>query len=1500
MEADSQRIIAMFSPLGSPTGLVLYDISTAIPPDSYLSLAPFELFRVPLIVIGLADGLEQTRRMSAWESNGEIMNDVQAQVHDVESSGFEHLLHILDDVQEQYPKALVHRVILFDTTMQESNLPEGIMPVPPPRLCKTTTMKTVMCDITSLFLAEMTTFAKSLQGLPSIDSPGFYQANHGVNGHMSWSGTQSGTTLLDGRRSSRQSASRSESPGLSETSKYRMSMPAQVSSFPSTSSNPETGSRRSSPPRKTRTPPPSSSDDVSGFHRSPADSPAGKNMTKSSLDGTRRELSRDRVEVHGFGSGSLSERARNKGRGRVGVVIGALYLLAGRWEDAVRESVENANVAKANSDHLWHAKALENILVGLIMLAWAGLDFQIPSVCYPIAEKSTSLTTRPGQHAGPNGTEETDSTPSSNVPHRLVSLQNLVTLLPDLLNLILSLLNRASALSAETLPQLAYSEFIIRYAKILAAAHVCAGRLDDDALQHLVLNVPLSTKPSPRIPRIGILPSRTWISSILFRAMPSSVLDGGLSTIDRTIILAGIASVLSSLGFQRKKAFVMRELVATLIPGLIQARKFGAAEMGVHPAAGLALTNATDGDSIGRAAQDMGMREDDTGLQALLLQFTQAYGATWPDLEVPQTKAGLPQIDEQNSNEKDLPQVHPDNSNEATIIRIIRHASLRPFGNRSLKLLALRYCINLCEALPDFAGVLRFTSGLLRNAGSGIAPGAGSREGSVTLSREEQVRLATTISRTISAARNFGLTGLAADYWDEFLIRGVELLTPPWWKLAVPRRKEDIVPSEVAEEKTEKTPFIYNPYLKKTNAVKDDKLLVAGEHAEFKITLQNLYDFEVEIERLLLDTKGVEFVSMEHGTIIGPYRKQTMVIAGIPKMAGSLEITGCIVKVSGCWERRFPIFSNAWSGPREFKIGTHALGAPQLHRPATGSEVSSMPQPTDLRDGPKASVVSLNVIEELPLVVLNRMSLSYGAMMLLEGETLSVTMTLQNLSTTTPVDMVLFSSEDSTSTPIQAAMRNKDTPPVEMYELELFLQKHAFRWKRKTEANFHIDPGGISELEVEVLGKPGLTSGVVQLDCTHLGAGGEAAAKGRFYTRQVRIPLTITVNASVELVHADILPFSSDLYRLETQSEFISEPTGQDSIERGVSASPQPPASEFEALFERLKVSKGTRHYCLLLLDLRNAWPNPLTVTLHVDDPSKASNLPAHTSHTEDGGRVDRSSPKSYTISKVVQPGHVTRFMLPLPRIYLTHPNAPIPILDAANRRQFIVRSEKSSPEAERVSREAFWYREAILGLVRGTWSELGTARHGTIGLRGMRLSPRTVHTVKLKELGIDMHVSTSLNGSETAVPVAVTPLAQSRGYQVPTDEFVLLKVRLTNRTTRPIQPLLRLQPSLRHQAHPYALDISKRLLWNGLLQQPLPVLGPGESREVAELGLCLLARGEYEINATVEEVRTCAVDGGLGDRQRDNGANADGEVGRLGSERQTWHAEEACVIVAL
>ncbi len=1025
--------------------------------------------------------------------------------------------------------------------------------------------------------------------------------------------------------------------------------------------------------------------------------------------------------------------------------------------------------------------------------------------------------------------------------------------------MILALYSRASGVAGETLPQLAYSEFLIRYGKLLAVVHNCGGRLDDEALRHLVLNTSLAAKPAIRTAEAKLLPSRVWINSMIFRAMPPAS-DGGLSAVDRVTIYAGMAAILSSLGFRRKRAFIMRELVAHLIPSLIQARKVGAAELGVHPAAGLSMLNGTGAELAGAASLDLGGRDAQSGIEELLSVLCDTYGTVALDQLSQRRKNRPPQ-----SSEDSAALTEPlEDSNDAAILRILQHALLRSFGNPNLKAHVLRCCIDLCEALPDFHGVLRFTSDLLRTAASGIAPEAGSHDGSATLSREEQIRLATNISRTIPAAKQFGLSDVAADYWDEFLVRGVELLESKPSQQAFLRRKEDLNASKAVAEEPEKTFFIVNPFLKKTDPAKVETLLIADESVEFRVTLQNLFDFEIEIEKLKLDTEGAEFTALEHSTVVGPYRKQTMIVIGIPKAAGTVKVTGCIVQVSGCREQRFPIFSSAWHLVLDDKAQNAGRPSSTHQRPTLEIPGSLVPSVA----GPKPSYMSLSVIDRLPLVIVESASLPQAAMMMLEGETTTFSVTLRNVSTTTPVDLLLFTSEDSTLAPLQAAMRRKDANPADMHELELLVRRHAFKWKKENQADFRIPCEECSTLEIEVFAKPGLTGGVVQLDYAHLGSPSEGV-DDKFYTRQLRLPLTITVNPTIDLVRTDVRPLASDVYG-KPRSERESAPSSVRPVDEA--------KDRIQSVFKQLPLDEGSS-YCLLLLDLRNSWLSPLSVKLNVASTKSLST---------DSGTNDTET-SLYSTSDIIQPGHTSRFMLPFPRILLQNSHAPIPIIDPANRRQFVVNSSKSSPDDERWSREAFWFRQEILKLISGSWEESGTGRSGVIDLRKFRLDRSMVEAVRLSDVDVRMSVS-SLEGPNSKTITQIGP----SNYQIPTAAFTTFTIRITNRTHGPLLLLIRLQSRLRNQLQDLALESSRRLLWSGALQQPVSLLGPGETTEIS-LAVCILARGEYQISASVEEIQKQQASEGKGNEQPEKPEDGLGQT----RSRRVWHAEEPCILIA-
>jgi len=1378
----------MFSPLAFPTGKIVYDLTTHYPSASHIALSPFELFREALVIIAIADGLELDH--VSYTKN--VRRSVNSNGPPKPENNMRELHQDLEDLRDSYPKALVHQLLLFDHIHKsDSAIPEGLVAVPPPAECKRTTMKTIMCDISSLLLAEMTTLAKSLQGLNTIESPKLAQANWGQTGNF-W---PSGQSVDSSRRNSQAippGDNRSVSPtGIKDRGQARMTLPAQLRPSASYANTPSLSGRPTTPLNGTESP--AVFDQIVGPATAQPNSFASRFMTPN----LNRDTSRDRVSVHGFGPGSASERSRNIGRGRVGIVIGSLYLSAGRWNDAIKELVDGALIAKNNLDHLWHAKALENILVGMIMLAWTGLDFQIPQVCYISADKAPTIPT--------SSTE-----PRSN---RLVSLQNLVILLPELSERILGLYARSASNTGESLPQLPFSETIIRMAKLLSEVHLAGGALSDDVLELLVTGVPIKQKANLFTPRLNISPTRMDITTILFRAYPSPSSSEQLSVVDRITILGGIASVLGSLGYNRKKAMVVRDLVSVLVPGLVQARIAGAAEMGVHPAAGLSALASPNGNPKSAGGLDLGEGDVENGVDAFLGLLNQVYGVV---TSKPNTNAA-----------------HPiDDSDEAAIARIIHDATVRSFGGQNLKMDVLRSCINLSEALPDFHGVLRFTADLLRTAGSGVAPGPHSANASPLMSREEQVRLMNNISRTLGAASNLGIKNLAAEYWDEFLVRGVDIEALPPSRTPIPHTRNELPGVAMIALSKETNPFIHNPFLRTPDAAAVDRLMIAGEGAAFKVTLQNPYDFDIDIEKIKLESDGIEFQSATQKTVIGPYRTQILTIIGTPKAPGQLKIIGCIVKVRGCRERRFPIFTEPWSPQSQSKVKTIGLTTLFQEKPRPISVDSNSVNTPAIMVPPKPGFLALSVIDRQPVVVVRSTTLSQSAVMILEGERQTFSITLENLSKATPVDLLLFVFKDSTQEPLKAAMSNRDLSPAELYEMELLLaQKQALRWVEKDGDKLFIPPGKTATFEMEILGKPGLTSATIQVDYAFLGVP-HAEVQDKFHTRQVSLPITVTVNASIELARMDALPLTGSF-----------------------------PSSIWTQKGEDRAVSKDitAQEHCLLVLDLRNAWPSPLHICIDIGD----------------GGEIQED----------ILPGNTSRIMLPVQRILLSDPIAAIPALDPSRQRQFVVSTGRVSADSERATREAFWYREALLKMLSGTWStKYGAFRKGNIELRGIRLSQRVVETLKVEDIGIEL----SINGQNGTAK-----------HRVLTDQFTDLKVRVTNRAADPVHPVLRIQPSLCNQPHNMSLDLTKKFAWNGILQQTLPPLASKESIEIS-IGMVALSRGEYEISASVEEARLPNTpESEIGER----GSRARASTRLLmdtllwTKERRIWHSREPCLL---
>jgi hypothetical protein len=562
------------------------------------------------------------------------------------------------------------------------------------------------------------------------------------------------------------------------------------------------------------------------------------------------------------------------------------------------------------------------------------------------------------------------------------------------------------------------------------------------------------------------------------------------------------------------------------------------------------------------------------------------------------------------------------------------------------------------------------------------------------------------------------------------------------------------------------------------------------------------------------------------------------------------------------------------------RIGLKAcLGAPT-------SRPSSAVSPSIERKAasqPKPESLTFSVIPDQPVVVITNISLPQSAVMVLEGERKKFTVTVRNTSQTTAVDFVHISFHDTATAAIQAATSNRDVPPAELHDLEFQLAHFpSLRWcKDEDKQSFSIQPGAEMDFTIEVVGRTRLTEATIHIDYANLGKR-RSEVEERFFTRQVSAPISITVNASAQLQRPDIVPLSGDLgWSGQWQSASKALSTTPESMPTNI---PGKADSHLQAFLRHTSEQEHADEHCMLLLDLRNSWPNPLSISLQ-----------ARRSAAE-GEYQDDTWNDAYSVSEVIQPGHVSRVVMVLPKIYLKAPHAAIPSLNPANQRQFVVSTSKISPEIERASREAFWYREELLKVVRGTWTEDGNGRHGELELRGIRFTSRMVEAIKLDDLAIETTIVPDYPASDNDQVVRRFGRAK---FEIPVDEFMTMKTTIRNRSPHPISPLLRLQPHVAGLPHNIALDLDKRFSWTGVLQRKLPAIKPGDTA-IHELGIVALCSGVFEIGAMVDEVELIkSREEEEGKRPRSNTEMLlQGDV--IGEPKlRTWYLKEPCTIIA-
>lgn len=990
-QLENQQLL---SPKALPESSLLFNYVTYPAGQQDQQLAPYELYREPLLVLGVADGLSE---------------------HDEKRTG--ELKDAAAYLRERHSR-VVHRHILL--LQQQAEAAEGVTVLPDGEL--SFSLKAAMAEVAERLLVELSTYTKAMQASPTVQTPG-----------------QPAKTLQ--RASSRRGDERRPTSGYNTpTQNIEVSSP--------------TGDEGSRPPsRGFGSPPPTTTNSFDQVRN--ASSRAANALARSDSNASNRSKngqrasSQDRVSVHGFGPSMSHEKTKNRGKARVGIVTGHIYMMAGQWHEALRMLTEHTNAARKLSDSHWHAKGLDGILVCMLLLAWAGQGFSIPPVCFPSEQRSSF-----SHSAKLSVTLPTDFRPSE-VAYQ-AALGKLSLSLPELLKHILALYR--SSEGALELPSLVLCEAKVRFCDLLMILYCEGGELNGNARSRIVERIiPHHAAKSAGSTSASGLP-RSLIATMLAEAQPTD--EDGLTPVDHIQLLGGISSVYSSLGMERKSGMMLQEMVTKLTGALIQARKLGAAEVGIHPAASLSIDVGLES-IVNVAAESVGMQE-------LIDKLGRVYGVSL---------MSAARNDEERSAVVNGP---------------------FDFGNEQLKSFVLRALIAFCEASPDPKGVLRVACSLLRAAGANVAVDvSGSSVSSVT-SKDEQITVATSVSRTVGVSRHLGFVDVQADYWDDFLVRGISFLAPDTSHILI---SSVATATDTGAAGTAGNPLLYDPNSKNHGNLAKARLpIVRGEPLTCLVTLQNPLETNVEVESIKLVTggeDGVELVVNGFAPVtLEPLCFQKVSLSVSSAGVGDFSITGCRVKITAFRERLFSIYARPWSPASDTLVKHHGQDIGEAYKP--GAEAES-------------AAVSMIAVEAMPLLEVESTSVAGDSVMLLVGEIRRFDVSVHNRSPDS--DSVISNIRDSQGI-LQLKQESEDGDAAS-YVGDISTFAAVLQSRARLTLCFDVTgKAGVSQTDLEIVYKR------------------RQSASNAEHARVLSVPLRMTVDVALQAQNADVTESLEDGFEL--------------------------------------------------------------------------------------------------------------------------------------------------------------------------------------------------------------------------------------------------------------------------------------------------------------------------------------------------------------------------------
>ena len=265
---------------------------------------------------------------------------------------------------------------------------------------------------------------------------------------------------------------------------------------------------------------------------------------------------------------TLDNKTQQRSQGRQLKILGNFQLLSGRYIDALNSFSEAIVSLHIVRDHLWLASALDGLAICLLLLSYLQASFQIPSIinefCQVEKLDSTSAIVSPRNSVsnGPIASPRNSINSSSPIKKYEIEDVNLPLLIKSIADKVLYYYDMSLVHNTEYAPQTVYCEFLLKTVTFMVACKSGENMSLMSLRSTIYGEDAIYDNTADELDKTPVF-SKLDIQFFAMKMFELQLKDMDMCT-QRNIYFT-LAQVYDSLGFYRKKTFLLRLLLVASV-----------------------------------------------------------------------------------------------------------------------------------------------------------------------------------------------------------------------------------------------------------------------------------------------------------------------------------------------------------------------------------------------------------------------------------------------------------------------------------------------------------------------------------------------------------------------------------------------------------------------------------------------------------------------------------------------------------------------------------------------------------------------------------------------------------------------------------------------------------------------------------------------------------------------------------------------------------------------